>query len=74
MEIHNDNNLLRTSEYVKRKTLKDGTIKEYKYQRSYPVKTDRKVNGKTDAMRRLNSCKDIEKIEKIKALFDELGI
>lgn len=74
MAVNIDATVMRTGEYIKKKTLKDGTVKEYRCKRSYVVKSDRVVCGKRDLINRLHSCKDREKISKIKALFDELKV
>lgn len=74
MEIRAEENRERTRIEIKKKTLKNGTIKEYRYERKYNPETDRKVTGKTQLIKRIFSCKDKDKIERIKNLCDELGI
>ncbi len=65
---------IRTCDIIKRKTLKDGTIKEYKYKQSYTTKTNIVVCGKNELIKRIIDCKDKQKIEQLKQKCDELGI
>lgn len=59
---------------LRTRTLKDGTIREYVCKREYTVKEGRIVCGKKLLKDRITACKDREKIERIKAFFDDMGI
>ena len=74
MEIPPVEQTVRTCDYTKRILLKDGTYREYKYQRDYVVKQGRIICGKKELQKKLTACKDREKIERIKALFEELEL
>lgn len=66
---------VRTREYIKKRTLKDGTIREYHYTKQYTPKTNILQNtGKTMLVKRIFDCKDREKIEALKVYCDEMGI
>ncbi len=73
MDFLNGKNTVRTGVNIKRRVLKDGTVKEYTYTRTYPVKTDRKVNGKTEIMSRLSKCTDPAVIGAVADLLAESG-
>lgn len=65
----------RTYTYTKRRTLMDGTVKEYKYQQDYKPKTTIvSRTGKSELRKRLIACRDREKIKQIQELFDRLEI
>ena len=64
----------RTCEYKRTRKLKDGTVKEFMCKQTYNVKKGRVICGKQLLKNRLTSCQDKEKIERIKVLFDELGL
>ena len=74
MEIPTGPGMVRTCDAIKRRTLKDGTVREYHYKRNYTVKKDIIVCGKTILKDRITACRDKEKIEKLRACFDELDI
>ncbi|QYB17800.1 hypothetical protein PV-S19_0437 [Pacmanvirus S19] len=59
---------------IKKRTMKDGSIKEYKYEITYSPKTDKVVFGKNELISRIRKCKNKEQFDKIKELCDELGI
>ena len=74
MEIPLNNNNTRTCVVTKKKTLKDGTVKEYKYTKTYNVKSDVIKCGKLELIKKISDCKDREKIEKIKKYLLEIGV
>ncbi len=64
----------RTYNITKKRTLKNGTVKEYKYEKKYNAKTDHQCMGKNELIKRLHNCKDKDSVEQIRQLFDELGL
>ena len=74
MEIQAAEHTVRTCEYTKRILLKDGTYRDHTYKRDYIVKQGRIICGKKELQKKLTACKDREKIERIKALFEELEL
>ncbi len=64
----------RTYVNTKYRTLKDGTVREYKYEMKYTTKTDMIQNaGKTELKRRIDKCKDKQIIDAISDLLAESG-
>ena len=64
----------RTYDIIKKRTLKDGTVKEYKYKKEYIPLTNKQQMGKNELIKRLHACKDKDSVEQIRQLFDELGL
>lgn len=58
----------------RKRTLVDGTVVEYTYNRKYVRKSNRLVCGKAKMHTALAACKDREKVEQIKAVMIELGV
>lgn len=65
---------IRTCTYNRRKTLADGTVKEYQCVQKYVSKTGNIAYGKKELKQRITACKDREKLDDIRALFNDLGI
>ena len=66
---------LRTRQYTKKRTLKDGTVREYRYEKTYTTTTNIVRNaGKKQLVQKIHDCKDREKIERIRVFFEEIGI
>lgn len=74
MEIQVDNTITRTFEYSKRKTLKDGTIKEYTYVGKYQTSTKNVHCNKTKMRARITDCKDKEKLSKLYDYMNEINM
>ena len=60
---------------IKKKTLKNGEVKEYVCTVRYTAKTNRKSNiGKEIARKKIAECNDKEKIDKIYEYMCEIGM
>lgn len=64
----------RTCQTVKKKTLKDGTVKEYVYTAKYNVRSGIVKCGKTELKKKITDCRDKAKLERIRLLMEELGM
>lgn len=69
-----NNGDIRTIEYKCRRTLKDGTVAEYTYNRSYTKKTNIVQAGKTKLIRRITDCKDVDKLRILAEWMDNNGM
>lgn len=65
---------VRNHKYTKKITLKDGTVKEYNYERNYTTTTNRVTYGKNEMRKKITDCKDKAKLERLKAFMEELGM
>ena len=74
MEIPVTEPVVRICEYKRLVKLKDGTVKEIICKQKYVAKHGRVVCGKNELKKKITDCKDREKIEKIKAYCEELGL
>lgn len=74
MEIQNNSPLIRTFEYIKRRTLKDGTVKEYKYTGQYKVSTKNVRCNKNNMQQRISSCNDKNKLQLLDEFMAQNGI
>jgi predicted choloylglycine hydrolase len=74
MEIQDNCPLIRTFEYVKRRTLKDGTIKEYKYTGQYKVATKNVRCNKNNMQQRISACNDKNKLQLLDEFMTQNGI
>lgn len=65
----------KTRHITRKRTLKDGSIKEYQYDVKYTTKTDTIKNcGKTAIYRRVSECRDKAKLERLLRSMDEIGM
>lgn len=77
MEIvigHTPTETPRSCERVVRKTLKNGTVKEYRYTMTYVSKSDMIQCNKTSMQKRITNCKDRDILTKLEAYMTELGM
>jgi len=65
----------RVTEHNIKRTLKDGTVKTYKYTQPY-ISTTGMIQGcgKGEMHKRITACKNREKLAKLKAFMDEIEL
>lgn len=74
MDVQVDRQQTRTYTYIRKRTLADGTIREYTYEGKFIPKTNVVQNmGKTELRKRIDKCKDKLVIQAISDLLTESG-
>lgn len=64
----------RTAQRIVRKTLKDGTVREYTYNKTYTVTSNHVRCGKKELKSRIDACKDKQKIIQLRQWMDQNGM
>ena len=74
MEIPVNIPTIRTFNYIKKRTLKDGTVKEYVCTGTYEAKTLSIHADKTEMRKKITDCKDKEKLKLLREYMDQINI